>query len=97
VPLPRSCRGADLWGWHGHYSQRLPKYSQRREYIAELAAPAREALEAIIEGVKVHDPGSSGEVSWASLDALSTGSSRSSATPRPATIFKMLAGAVERF
>lgn len=58
----------DLWAWHGHYSQHLPTWAQRRKHIAGLAAPAREALEAVISGVQVHDPGSPREVSWADLD-----------------------------
>jgi hypothetical protein len=35
----------DLWTWHGRWSQGdMPKYSDRRAYIAGLFAPVREAL-----------------------------------------------------
>ena len=58
----------DLWTWHGHYSQHLPKYVQRRSYVSELAGPAREAIETAMSGVQVSDPGTGGEISWAALD-----------------------------
>ena len=49
----------DLWAWYGAWSEKLGSYASRRIRIAELAKPAREALEAAIEGVQVADPGTS--------------------------------------
>lgn len=38
-------RYPDLWTWHGRWSQGdMPKYSDRRVYVADLFAPIREAL-----------------------------------------------------
>lgn len=59
----------DVWEWHGYYSQHLPKYFQRRDHIRELAKPAREALERLIEGGSVSDSGSPGLASWSDLDS----------------------------
>lgn len=35
----------DLWAWHGHWSQQLPTYQSRRDYIREIHAPLLDALE----------------------------------------------------
>jgi hypothetical protein len=59
----------DLWAWHGEWSATLPDYRSRRVHINQLATPAREALEAAIEGIQVSDPGGIGQPTWASLDA----------------------------
>jgi hypothetical protein len=59
----------DLWAWHGDWSANIPTYAARRVHISRLAAPAREALEAALEGAQVSDPGTSGHPTWASLDA----------------------------
>ena len=38
-------RYPDLWTWHGRWGQGdMPKYSDRRVYVADLFAPIREAL-----------------------------------------------------
>jgi len=58
----------DLWAWHGHYSQHLPSYASRRQYIAQQAAPVREFLETAGQGVHVNDPGSVGRSTWVALD-----------------------------
>jgi len=47
----------DLWAWHGHWSQHLSSYASRREHVRKLAAPARTALEAALDGGHVADPG----------------------------------------
>jgi hypothetical protein len=59
----------DLWAWHGDWSANIPTYAGRRTHIARLAAPARETLEAALEGSQVIDPGSIGDPTWVSLDA----------------------------
>lgn len=65
VPFPYD----DVWEWHGYYAQHLPKYFQRRDHVRELAKPAREALERLIEGGSVSDSGGPGLASWSDLDA----------------------------
>jgi hypothetical protein len=62
----------DLWTWHGRWSQGdMPKYSDRRVYVAGLFAPIREALadlkqatHELAKGVGDGDP-----TGWPHIDA----------------------------
>jgi hypothetical protein len=60
---------ADLWEWHGHWSQHLASYAQRRAYLAGMAKDVRDALEAHVAGVLVDDPGAPAGLGWSGLDA----------------------------
>lgn len=65
VPFPFE----DLWTWRGYWkAQNLATYQSRRDRIAELTRPAREALEAILPGVQIADPGATDLASWSELD-----------------------------
>ncbi|WP_147378853.1 hypothetical protein [Mycobacteroides abscessus] len=55
--------------WQGHYRQHLPHYYQRDLYIRELAAPTRAALESLISGTEIADPGGTAEPTWTALNA----------------------------
>ncbi|MGY2083922.1 hypothetical protein [Blastococcus sp. SYSU DS0539] len=64
----------DLWSWRGYWQAHdLSKYQSRRQRVAELARPTREALEALVAGVQVSDPGTGGLPSWAQLDQRISG------------------------
>jgi hypothetical protein len=56
----------DLWGWYGAWTQ-YGTYAQRRSYLSQLAAPARERLEQIIEGASVTDSGPA-STDWPDLE-----------------------------
>jgi hypothetical protein len=59
----------DLWSWRGYWqAQELSTYQSRRHRVAELARPAREALEVLLTGAQVSDPGAEDLPSWAQLD-----------------------------
>ncbi|MGY1858270.1 hypothetical protein [Modestobacter sp. SYSU DS0290] len=59
----------DLWAWRGYWqAQELSTYQSRRQRVAELSRPAREALEALEAGAQVSDPGAGGSPTWAELD-----------------------------
>lgn len=58
----------DLWGWHGRWAEDMPKYSQRRAHIADMAGPARRTLEKIRDGIQVADTGGSGDLTWSALE-----------------------------
>jgi hypothetical protein len=66
---------ADLWTWHGRWSQGdMPKYSDRRVYVADLFTPVREALvkqesatHELAEGV-----GDESATGWPQIDAQRT-------------------------
>lgn len=57
----------DLWLWHGHWTQHLPAWADRRRYIAELTAPALARLEVLIDGVGVDDSGALDTSTWPAL------------------------------
>jgi hypothetical protein len=44
-------------------------YATRRIHIGQLAAPVREKLEAIIDSVRISDPGAQGLSTWTALDS----------------------------
>lgn len=59
----------DLWAWRGDWKSRdIATYQGRRDRIAELARPAREALEAALGATQVADPGGGEDPTWAELD-----------------------------
>lgn len=67
LPVPFSFE--DLWAWRGYWkAQGLNTYQSRRDRIADLARPCREALEALLSGVQVADPGADDLSSWGVLD-----------------------------
>ena len=47
----------DLWGWHGKWKEVSDTYAGRRQYISDLAMPARNRLEQMIAGTTATDPG----------------------------------------
>lgn len=72
VPVPFPFE--DLWAWRGYWqAQGLGTYQSRRQRVAELSHSAREALEALLTGAQVSDPGAEGLPSWAELDQRVTG------------------------
>jgi hypothetical protein len=56
-----------LWDWYGDYSQNISGYAGRRAHIKGLADPVRAALDDLLSGIQVSDPGSPAEISWTSL------------------------------
>lgn len=65
IPFPFE----DLWAWRGYWqAQELSTWQSRRQRVAELVRPARDAVEALMAGVQVSDPGADGLPTWARLD-----------------------------
>jgi hypothetical protein len=59
----------DLWEWYAFYSSEMGTYAERRIHVRKLAKVAEQALERLMDGVEVADPGTVGTESWAALDA----------------------------
>lgn len=65
-------RYPDLWTWHGRWSQGdMPKYSDRRVYVADLFAPIREALADLKQATHelAKGVGDGGPTGWPQIDA----------------------------
>lgn len=59
----------DLWLWHGFYGRELQTWAERRVHVREKLSELEDALDAIASGAgSPHDPGSTGETTWALLD-----------------------------
>lgn len=68
IPYPNTFD--DLWRWYGRWSQGdMPRYQDRREFVAELFAPVKRALDEL--GTATHELAegvSEGPTGWAQID-----------------------------
>lgn len=87
----------DLWAWRGYWqAQGLGNYQSRRNEIANLARPAREALETTLNDVQIADPGASDLPSWAGLDQRIAGIIAELAWPAVTMLCRTSGGAAVR-
>ena len=67
---------SDLWRWYGYWSQNLATYGSRRAYVADLASPVLDQLQALIDGRGVDDVGALDEQTWPALEQRLTDAKR---------------------
>ena len=67
---------SDLWRWYGYWSQNLATYGSRRAYVADLASPVLDQLQALIDGRGVDDAGALDEQTWPALEQRLTDAKR---------------------
>jgi hypothetical protein len=70
LELDNPCPFRDLWKWHSYYSANLGTSAQRRVYVADLFAEARDALDALTDHAQSFEgPAWEGPTGWRDLDA----------------------------